>query len=300
MKNMIRGIGAAMIAGVVLLVLSSCDVQTITNSYDVYGSAMDVTQTSNFGSGFTGASVSLSGSNGNFATTIDGSGYFSFYGVPSGRYTLNGSSAAWAFVPQTVDIIGANSTLPNLLALPATSPAALTVVMVWENRSVDMDLHMTWGGGPANNDDATNHIYFNNKTDSGTGWSAALKQDVIPASNNDPLVETITISATGGPISETFKAYVSSTKDYTIFPGNNFTTDAPAGVTLHVFQAATHLGSFTAPYNTGDTILRMCRIVIATPNFTLSTEMQSANSFTGIKSLTSLPVAGVKVSHFGE
>lgn len=219
--------------------------------------------------------------------TVGSDGSYSLTDLSQGKYRISASKTGWTFIPiEEFDNNGLVATAPDLLAFPTSEAGTLTAVMQWQNRTRDVDFHMTWGTEVNNN---PNHLYYatNNVAYSGadtvsfTGGTANLDRDVTKAAldANSKLVaaESITLTATATIGTVDFRFFL---HDYGQASGLTglLPNIQPAGAKVHLFKGTEHYGSWTVPFNTAEQTLRIFKISFdgtASNGFTVYTDIQT-------------------------
>lgn len=236
---------------------------TVVGTYTVTGRAVNAKadSTGNFwvntdaGSTETlvGTTVTLVGTS-TYTTTVGSDGTFVLMNVPNGTYALKGLKSGWVFVSDTKFSVTANSLVaPDLIAFPESKAGALTVIMSWQNRTTDMDLHMTFGEViaalgkddlPGDNPDAeskddysTTHVgRFLKEVDhnvANTGilsFTAKLERD-ISNTTSDPTNFITTI-----PLVECISVYENPTSVQTINPYDGTGNDGDFRIYVNAFK----------------------------------------------------------------
>lgn len=319
------GIILGIIALVFSLSLTSCDAVKafIDALYAIDGKVVNIKAPANgdYFKSSKNASLSLVGAVVTFTDSTDSTkkhtatvasdGTYKVIDVPNGKYSISATQNGWTFIPITFVVSSTTKVAPDLLAFVTAEAGTLTVVMTWENTARDMDLHMTWGtmnasaSAPNSNHLQSTQIVAGADTKTGTGWTASLDRDVWGTLlTSTPLVETITLTASGGTISpnaggslptadavnndQTFRFYIDAFNTTSGTTGDNASVPAvsPSGATLHFFQGSSHLGSYYAPFNTAERTLRIAKVIFdgtASNNYTLFTAVEStvANTYRG-------------------
>lgn len=271
-------------------------------------------------------------SNNSYVSTVGADGTFIILGVPNGTYSVSASKTGWTFVPAKRFTVSQDSTtVPDLVAFHESEAGLLTVIMTWDNRETDMDLHMVHGalrpdgdsdGFPdGDNPDTQNpgdyyakHVGYYNPDVSESNFEVLLSRDVTndtAAPTNFaasiPLVECISVNQTDFTAGTIIDPNPGDTSDFRVYV-NAFnkasgTTGldidpivAPSGTTVHYFQDQQYLGTYYVPLNTAEKLLGMGVVAMD------GTAANSAQIWTEIVSDTAVrslgPAKGVPVKSF--
>ena len=207
-------------------------------------------------------------------TTVGSNGTFTFDLVAGGKYKMTGSNSQWYFVPRYVELSNEYSTLPDLLGYPADDNSLYTIVATWENRSVDLDMSLTYGGSDLTTtttyawntgyeavpDASTRYRIYEDRVGDTSG--IMMNRSVDPTlTSGYPLVETITIysDAIDSATAPWFDTYGDTAKIYLDAPDSNelltgdlvsSTIKYPAYAQIDIMREGVHFGTWYAPFNT--------------------------------------------------
>lgn len=247
-----------------------------------------------------GATVTLTNvktSTQKYTGTVSSNGTYSISGVEPGRYKLEGTKSGWQFVPKVVDVSGFSNTLPNLLAYISPGTEPILIIMEWENRTIDVDMHLVIDNQDSDALDPTlgavsdplytvkwnTSTYLTNKV--------VLERDVRLESypgqvkTGIPTVETILINA--NPFTD------DSTGWLRLYLGAFYTGSTPTGeltgysaeavkearAQVHVMQGSDWLGTFRLPSETFETMIGVLKIEVKPVSGDPSRTLYSVMSF---------------------
>lgn len=275
MKSMKKALPVAAVAGLALAAVG-CDflgIKIEIQTYDVNGKVVAVQAAGGStewwtqgGQSLAGATITARHEDGATSTaTVGSSGTYAFSKLKVGRYTIEGSSSGWTFVPRTVDVTGSDTTLPDLLAYYGADADTIYVVTEWRNPAVDIDSHLTVNDTNSETQDSipegnARHVYHGNAT-FGNG-AVILDRDVLVAdiAAGRPAVETVRIVSNPfqanvlGGFTDGFgwiKFYLNAYNAASGLTGA-LPTVKDARATVHVMQGDAWIGSFPLAVNTAE------------------------------------------------
>ncbi len=260
--------------GLALLIaaaLSSCSLLSVA------GTVIDAKAAAGSLGTLDGATVTLTGDKGIFTGNVV-SGSYIIDLVPDGTYTINVTKSGYAFLPETFTVSGLFVTAPDVIGFPAPSVNSVLVLLKWENKSRDLDLHAVAG---ADNDwttldgnDNVKHVYYGNTSYATNGYDLTLDRDITEGNiaANIPL-ETISISDSAAATTpEEVRFYVHSYSTTNGLTGgiNGGTTTVSAKAKVYAIQyepaksgtKETVLGIWTLPTDTLETSLRVFKLTL--------------------------------------
>jgi hypothetical protein len=210
----------------------------------------------------------------NRTATVSSTGRYSISDVTPGRYWLRGEKSGWAFVPRQVEISGFANTLPNLLAYQPPGNNTILLITEWENRQIDVDMHLVVDNANYDTLDPTvttspeilGTINYNTKSMFGITLERDITNDDLAANASLPAVETILIASNPFTADGTgwMRLYI---KAWNVTGGLTGVTNdpsvgtvAPAKATVHTMQGTTHLGTFRIAIETYETMIGVLKI----------------------------------------
>ncbi|POQ98817.1 hypothetical protein AU468_12315 [Alkalispirochaeta sphaeroplastigenens] len=257
-----------------------------------------------------------------YTTTVGSTGQFRRTDVTGGQYKLQGLQAGWSFVPMEVTVAGKTMKAPPMIAYRNESVYSLTILLEWQDETIDLDAYLTYYTGSGN---SRGTISFTSRSANSGGLQMELHRDVqaLPATATGiPRVETITVRAPD-PTADWFD-YLGESEiagedvpnDELRFYVNNFTrsdasltgidgTDsdkksASARVHLMLNQGGNdpdeHYGTWVLPWNTGENTLQVFSVIPGDDpgTFTIFTQTRWVDDVNpGIRSLSLGPDAAV-------
>ncbi len=191
--------------------------------------------------GVSGATVTVFD---NFSSTAvatqmsNGSGNFSFSGLPAGTYRLSATATGFQTAQRTGVAVGNGSVTGNQdLVLSPTGTSAITIVLTWGASPNDLDSHLT---GP-NADGSRFHVYYASRGSLSGAPFANL--DVDNTSGFGP--ETITI------LQMNSGTYRYSVHDFTDRGSTSSSALGTSGAKVQVYTAAGLVQTFFVPAQPG-------------------------------------------------
>ncbi|SIP92859.1 hypothetical protein SAMN05920897_101313 [Alkalispirochaeta americana] len=203
--------------------------------------------------------------------------------VTGGQYKIQGVKDGWSFVPMEVTVAGATLETPPMIAYENEDVYSLTILLEWQDESIDLDAYLTYYTGSG---DTRGKVWHGNKDGTAQGLDIKLHRDVtVGTLAGIPRVETITVRDPENTPADWFSNDLPGERDdipddELRFYVNNFTrgntslTGEPgkksASARVHLMlnqggnEAGEHYGTWVLPWNTGEDTLQ---IFTLTPAF---------------------------------
>src|SRR5690606_9149756 len=117
------------------------------------------------------------------STATDTKGNYSFNDIPAGTYTVSVSGDGYTDTHFNVQVYGNTTrTAQNGLVTPSLELGETRIIMQWENRPEDLDLHLT---GPEAGQIDRFHIFFGDRGSATASPNATLDKDDFGAYSSE-------------------------------------------------------------------------------------------------------------------